>query len=111
MPWYQTDNLTTWIFTVFTEEYENADTERQIELMKAIDGPGLYPLRAYAHDAICDLVTDVMLLCAIENSIDIQEFKRLLMEWANDNTCRNCYAYTDGDDCEKCYECRCKSCG
>jgi len=79
--------------------------------MSAITSTSLHPLRAYAHDAICDLVTNVMLLCAIENSIDFHLLKRLLKEWADDTTCPKCYAYTDGNDCEKCYECRCENCG
>jgi hypothetical protein len=111
MPFYTCDNVTTWIYSVFTEEYENEDAERQKSLMSAITEISIHPLRAYTQDTISSMISDEMLDTAVMNSVDLHELKRLLMEWANDTTCRKCYHYTDGGDCDRCEEYEtCKRC-
>ena len=71
----------------------------------------LHPLKAYANETIYESVSGEMLQTAIINSIDFEELKRLLMEWANDNTCPKCSHYTSGGYCDRCEEYdTCKQC-
>ena len=107
MPFHALDNVTTWIYSVFTEEYENEDAERQKSLMSAITDCGTYPLVAYTADIISNMISNDMLAAAVENSVDFHLLKRLLTEWADDTTCPKCYHYTDKcyrdtDHCDQC---------
>ena len=97
---YETDDLNTWIFTVFTEEYEwGADQENQY---KIIDAYGVALLKDYTEDKLKMCMDwDKKILAAVLNSIDYDALGTRLDEWAEESLCEKCHCYTDGNECEE----------
>jgi hypothetical protein len=102
---YETDDLDTWMFTVFTEHYEHGDEQEQQFNMIQSSGTGL--LKEYAEDRLTTAMTwnDDNLLKAVLNTIDYEALRVLLIEWAESSLCENCYALTEGEPCLACEEC------
>lgn len=105
MPFYETDDLNTWIFTVFTEVYEHSDDERE-DQFQMIQAPGLGLLKEFAERMMQVNMDwhEKELLRAVLNTIDYVALRTELMEWIEQNVCEKCHAFTDGEECEACKE-------
>jgi hypothetical protein len=100
---YESDNLTCWVYSAFTDQYEALDADETSDPYALIWAIEIAPLKNWAmeqfqhtHNCECD-----MLISAMTNSIDWDNLRSLLQEWSTENICDKCLKFTgDGDDCE-----------
>ena len=98
---YIHDDLDTWLFVSFTEEYERADHDEQVRLAEIIH-PNLCALQNYASEAVDMAGGTGMLAHAICNSFNYEEVYKMLRDWEKKNCCWECKKYTEGDTCDNC---------
>ena len=106
MPFYATDNIQCWVWTVYTEKFEmlgednEDDAQDEMELL-------IYPesqihLKDWIFEILHDEVSNESLLYAILNTIDLKKLQSALMEWMVN------YKQEREEQEDKCSECGCK---
>jgi hypothetical protein len=88
---------------VITEEYEQEELERQVQLNAMIRDTSLNPLKDYIDETLEPMIDSEILKDAVFNSIKFEELKKWLVQWANDYACHFCCRYHKEDVCEVCY--------
>ena len=90
MPFYSTDNMTTYAFTLFEEHYENLEddqSEEKRELREMIHDIPIGPLKEWVANYLIDagqINQDSSLLWALLNSIDWDDLRLKLKKWEYD---------------------------
>ena len=110
MQFYATDNLNTYFFVCFTEHYEHISSESDSSLselqimMNIIDDISSESLKEWIYEYVNTYETGISVnfRSAILGSIDYEDMKIKLREWASYETCDECLYYTGGGDCDHC---------
>jgi hypothetical protein len=90
MPFYATDNITTYAYTLFEEHYENLtndQSEEKKEMREMIHAIRISPLKEWVANYLIDvgqIDKDSSLLWALLNTIDWHHLRTLLKEWEED---------------------------
>ena len=90
MPFYSTDNMTTYAFTLFEEYYEHLEgdqIEERKEMREMIHAIPISPLKEWVANYLIDagqINQDSSLLWALLNSIDWYDLRLKLKEWLKD---------------------------
>lgn len=87
MPFNDTDDLTCWFYSLFEEELERAEEDKndddyKKELEDIVYAPAIGLLREWCYEQmeVCNLNKDNPFAKAIVNSVDLEELKHLLVE-------------------------------
>ena len=90
MPFYSTDNMTIYAFTLFEEYYENLEDdqiEERKEMREMIHAIPIGPLKKWVATCLVDageIQLRSNLLWALINSIDWDDLRLKLKEWLKD---------------------------
>ena len=90
MPFYSTDSMTTYAFTLFEEHYENLEndqSEEKRELREMIHAIPISPLKEWVANYLIQagqINQDSSLLWALLNSIDWDDLRLKLKDWEED---------------------------
>lgn len=90
MPFYTTDNLTTYAFTLIEEHYEHLEddqAEMKKEMREMIHAIPISPLKELVANDLIEfgqINQDSSLLVALLNSIDWDDLRLKLKEWLED---------------------------
>lgn len=90
MPFYATDSMTTYAYTLFEEHYENLEddqTEEKKEMREMIHAIPIGPLKEWVANYLIEvgqINQDSSLLWALLNSIDWDDLRLKLKDWEED---------------------------
>jgi hypothetical protein len=84
MPFYDSDNLTCWFYSLFEEEYERAEEDKNSdeykqELENIVNVPDIGLLREWCYEQMELVNLNNPFGRAIINSVDLEELKQMLI--------------------------------
>ena len=104
MPFYETDNINTFIFSLITEEYEFGYDQE--DMWDMIDDASHKDMIDWVEEKLKEMIGAPYnnLVIAVSNTIDYDIVKKWLADWSLKELCEDCHAYTGGTECEPCKE-------